>query len=341
MKIPIKLSLFVFVFLLSACGPLIPLTPEPALTPGTYEYQDFAYDIVWSQDNSMVALTTNTGLYVYDTNTYKQIFKFERNGSTVAFGKEYLAFVNWDGLFVYDLNGFQLLFQVEPKDGRMFSNLAISPDGKSLVTSEQDRLQIRSLPDGKVTSTILNENQVFVSNMAFKNNTRIILADNYLGNVQEWDLQDQKLVRTFGFPKSVIYLQASSDGKRVLVDYGSTGFELWNVDTGKIQHNYGDIVSASGFQRLSADSKYVVVWGYAVDGKNSGMSVWDLNVHIKLQEFSTTYANGDGWRCGALNSDGSVLAASNNEGYVYFYDMKSGEKTGEIFLPYKLIVEKG
>jgi hypothetical protein len=126
----IQARLYLFVFFRSACGPV---TPQ---TPGTQKYQDFAYDIVWSQDNSMVALTTETGLYVYDTNIYKEIFKFDRNGSTVAFGKKYLAFVNWDGLFVYDLNGFQLLFQEKPKGGRMFDKGAISPDDKTLVANE-------------------------------------------------------------------------------------------------------------------------------------------------------------------------------------------------------------
>jgi len=47
--------------------------------------------------------------------------------------------------------------------------------------------------------------------------------------------------------------------------------------------------------------------------------------------------NGDGWRSGALNSDGTILAASNNEGYIYFYDLKSGETIGKIYLPYKYI----
>jgi WD40 repeat protein len=119
------------------------------------------------------------------------------------------------------------------------------------------------------------------------------------------------------------------------VDYGTPGFELWNVDSGKMQHTYGDIVSASGWQRFSGDNRYVVVWGYGTNTNDSGMSVWDLSTHAQVSEFSTPLVNGDGWRCGALNSNGSVLAASNNEGYIYFYNMKSGGKVGEIFLPHK------
>jgi WD40 repeat protein len=332
-----KLSLrfFLFAFLLSACGPLTPVGVEPSPTPTINEYPDFAYSIVWSKDDSMVALTTNIATYVYDTKTFKQLFSFEQNGSTVVFGRKYMAFVNWQGLFVYDLDGFKLLLHDEPKDGRMFSTVAISPDDGLLAAGEQDRLRLWSLPEVQVVATMSVDDQVFWSNMAFKSNDRLVVTNTYYGTVRELDIPSQKSIRQFGFDKPAVYTRLSSDGKLVLVDYGLTGFQLWDVNTGKLKQNYGDIVSASGFQNLSGDNHYAVVWGYAVD-KHSGMSVWDLDVHIHVQEFTTPFLNGDGWRCGALNSDGSLLAASDNEGYVNFYKVKTGEKIGQFLLPGKL-----
>ena len=92
---------------------------------------------------------------------------------------------------------------------------------------------------------------------------------------------------------------------------------------------------ASGWTRISGDNRLAIVWGYAVDGDQSGMGVWSLAQDQRIHEFSTPFVNGDGWRSGAMNSDGTILAASNNEGYINFYDLKSGEKIGEIYLPYK------
>ncbi len=333
MKFLIKF--FLFAFALSACGPVLPITTEPTAIATTSEYQDFAYDIVWSQDASMVALTTQTGLYVYDTITYKELFSFDQNGSTAVFGENYLAFINWQGLFVYERNGFKLLFSEKTEDGRKFQSLAISPDDETLIAGEQDRLRAWSLPDGKVTMTITDEEQVFWQNIVFTSNTEIAIADTYYGHVQKWDLTTQKKVHQFEMDQPAVYLRLSQDGRLVLADYGTTGFQLWDVQTGKLKQNYGDIVSASGWQRLSADNHYAVVWGYAFNGQSSGMSVWDLDVHLHLQEFTTPFVNGDGWRCGALNSDGSILAASDNQGYVYFYDVETGQKLGEFFLPYK------
>jgi WD40 repeat protein len=128
-------------------------------------------------------------------------------------------------------------------------------------------------------------------------------------------------------------LNLSQDGKLVVVDYGDNGFETWNVDTGRLKHGYADIIGGPGWNNLSGNYQTVAVWGYGI-GEESGLSVWNLSMHKKVSEFSVPYVNGDGWRYGALNSDGTVLAASSNEGYVYFYDLKSGKKIGEIFLPY-------
>lgn len=333
-------KLVLLIFILAACGPLTPPPPESGVTPGVYEYQDFAYDIAWSQDNSMVALTTLTGLYVYDVKTYKQLFAFDMSGGSISvFGKKYLAAVDNKGLYVWGLKDFKRLFTFKNTEDAQFNGLAFSSDDNMLAAGELKKIQILSLPDGKSVADIPNES--IASDMKFKDNERLIVASGFLGNVQEWDVNSKKMLRKFEFGRAVSTLRLSQDASLVLVDYGLTGFQLWDVAAGKIRHNYGDIASATGWQRLSGNNKYVVVWGYAFDGQNSGMAVWDLDIHMHLEEFKTPFVNGDGWRCGSLNSDGSVLAAGNNAGYVYFYDPQTGREIGKFYLPYKFKIEKG
>ena len=327
--------LLLLTIFLAACGPVTPAMPQPEVS-GTYEYQDFAYDIVWSQDEALVALTTLTGLYVYDVKTYAELFAFKQDGGWGAvFGKNYLAAFNNQGVTVWELERFREVLHV---DGS-FASLAFSPDDETIALAEENKISLIELPSGKVKSTF--EVEIAVADMKFKNAERLIVANSFMDNVQEWDLVNQKSVRKFEFPRPVITLRLSSDASLVLVDYGMTGFQLWDVATGRIHHNYGDIVSASGWQRLSGDNKYAVVWGYAYDGQKSGMSVWDLDIHMKTWEFATPYVNGDGWRNGSLNSDGSILAAGDNQGYVYFYNMQDGSEIGKFYLPYKYVVQKG
>ncbi|MCE9647182.1 MAG: hypothetical protein K8S20_14390 [Chloroflexi bacterium] len=338
MKIPTQFLLFVF--FISACGPLVPLTPESALTPGTYEYQDFAYSMTFSRDDRLLAVTTLTGMYIYDVKTLQQLAAFdEPRGSTSTFGGRYLAAITANGLFAWDLKDYKLLFKLESAEPASFQSLAISPDDTLLAAAEKDRLRLWSLPEGKLLATIPGAG--FLSDVAFKNNGRLVVADASLGVIQELDIHTQKKIRETNVGTPVIQFNLSDNGQTVVVDYGSSGFELWDVNTGRLKHVYRDVVGAPGWNNLSSDARSVVVWGYGLNTNDSGLSVWDLSVHNQLFESTTPIVNGDGWRCGALNSDGSVLAASNNEGFIYFYDIVSGEKTGEIFLPYKFIVEKG
>lgn len=330
MKFLAKLSLFVW--FLSACAPG---TANPdALSPVPQEYQDFGYALTWSPDDELLAVTANTGLYVYDTNRFKQLAAFSGlSGSTVDFSSNSMAAIHGEGLYVWNLKDYSLLFQEKSTDPIQFQSISISPDGKWLVTGEQKQFRLWKLPEGEVIAKFPVEG--FVSNLAFTENNTLIVIEQYKAVIWEWDLEKQEKIRSFEIPRDVLFFTLSEDGKVMLVDYGEAGVELWNVETGEPGHYYLQMQGASGWTRLSGNNQVAVVWGYAIDGNNSGMGVWELAEDKRLHEFATSYVRGDGWRSGALNSDGSVLAASNNEGYIYFYDLTSGEKIGEIYLPYK------
>jgi len=335
MKIPAALSLFAL--LLSACGPVTPSDANILPAPVPQEVQDFSYQMVWSPDDSMIALTTNTGLYIYDTTTFRQLAAFTGfSGSTVAFASEYLIAINSRGLYVWKLKEYSLLFQEKVTDPIQFQSISISPDEKWLVTGEQEQFRLWKLPEGKVVKKFQVDG--FVSNLAFTGQDTLIVIEQYKAMIQEWDLQNQKMIRSFEIPRDVLFFTLSEDGKVMLVDYGEAGVELWNVETAEPEHYYLQMQGASGWTRLSGNHLVASVWGYAIDGYHSGMGVWDLVEDKRIHEFSTSFINGDGWRCGVLNSDGTVLAASNNEGYVYFYDLKNGKKIGEILLPYKFTI---
>lgn len=332
MKFLAKLSLFVLI--LSACAPLSSPKPESLLTFDSNDHQDSAYYLTWSPDAKLLAVTTFTGVYVYDTNTFEQMAIFaELSGSVVTFSKEYMAAINGNTIRVWGLKDYKLLFQEKENNDIQFQSVSISPDGKWLVTGEQKQFRLWNLLDGKVVETFPMDG--FVSNLAFTDHNTLIVIEQYKAETQEWDLQNSKMIRSFEIPRDVLFFTLSQDGKTMLVDYGESGVELWNVEIGQAEHYYRQMQGASGWTQLSGNNQFAAVWGYAIDGNQSGMSVWSLVEDKQLWEFSTPFVNGDGWRCGALNSDGSVLAASNNEGYIYFYDMKSGEKIGEIFIPYK------
>ena len=332
MKFSAILSLFALT--VSACVPGGAVNTDMSSSPVPQEYQDFGYSLAWSPDDELIAVTANTGLYVYNTHTFEQLAAFSGlSGSTVDFSSNYMTAINSAGMYVWDRKDYSLLLQEKSTDPIQFQSISTSPDGKWLATGEQKQFRLWKLPEGDVIANVPVDG--FVSNLAFTDRNTLIVIEQYQAVIQEWDPERQETIRSFEIPRDVLFFTLSEDGNIMFVDYGDAGVEMWNVESEQSTHYYQQMQGASGWTRLSGNNQTGVVWGYAIDGNNSGMGVWDLAKDKRIHEFSTSYVRGDGWRSGALNSDGTVLAASNNEGYIYFYDSVSGEKIGEIYLPYK------
>src|SRR5215211_7659196 len=120
--------LFLFVLFLSACGPVTPISTDVLPTSVPQEYQDFSYYLSWSPDNKLLSVTTNTGLYVYDAQTFKQLAAFSGlSGSTVAFANGYMSAIDGDAMYVWNLKDYSLLFQEKSNDPIQFQSISISP----------------------------------------------------------------------------------------------------------------------------------------------------------------------------------------------------------------------
>ncbi len=332
MKTLVPICLFIFIILsLSACGAV---TPQAIPQPQTTQIQDVAYKLAWSPDGQWLAAALgNSGLYVIDAKTHQQKTVFTGvEIYDIAFGSLLIAASNGETLHVWDLNDNRLIFEQKGTPIN-FQSFAISRDDKLLATGEQEHFRLWSLPDGALVADIPVEG--FVSNLAFTNDGSLIVIIQYKALIQTWDVKNKKLLSSFEIPRDVIFFTLGSDATITLADYGESGFELWDIVTGQPRYYYRQAAGAEGWARLSGDNRFASVWGYTIDGQNSGMSVWDLSNDSRVNEFATPYINGDGWRGSALNADGSILAASDNAGIIYFYKVASGEKIGEFSLPYK------
>ncbi len=104
--------LFLFLLIVSACSPAAQSNMAASTQPAIEERQDFGYFLAWSPDDELLSVTTNTGLYVYDTDTFEQVAAFpDLSGSTVELSDQYMAAIDQDGMVVWDRKDFHLLFQ--------------------------------------------------------------------------------------------------------------------------------------------------------------------------------------------------------------------------------------
>ncbi|HEX6033143.1 MAG TPA: hypothetical protein VFY83_01870, partial [Anaerolineales bacterium] len=67
-------------------------------------------------------------------------------------------------MFVWNVKDFSLLFSRDAGEEAHFQNVAISPDGKTLVTAEHKQIRYWSLPEGTLIAAIPSAN--FISDTA-------------------------------------------------------------------------------------------------------------------------------------------------------------------------------
>jgi WD40 repeat protein len=141
MKVPAQL--FLFMLIISACTPVAQSNVDASFAPAIEERQDFGYFLAWSPDDRLLSVTTNTGLYLYDTGTFEQVAAFPGiSGSTVDLSNEYISAINHDGMYLWDRKDFNLLFQEKASDPIQFQRIALSPDGKWLASGEQNQFRL-------------------------------------------------------------------------------------------------------------------------------------------------------------------------------------------------------
>src|SRR5688572_13754474 len=103
MSMKFSAILFLFALAVSACVPGGAVDTDMLPSPVLQEYQDFGYYLTWSPDDELIAVTANTGLYVYDSHTFRQVAAFSGlSGSTVDFSSNYMAAINSEGLYVWN-----------------------------------------------------------------------------------------------------------------------------------------------------------------------------------------------------------------------------------------------
>src|SRR5436305_1764012 len=76
----------IFAVIISSCVPIA--HQFPVVSSKQTEYQDYGHDLAWSPNDQLLSVTTNTGLYVYNTNTLEQLATITGlSGAVVTFSK--------------------------------------------------------------------------------------------------------------------------------------------------------------------------------------------------------------------------------------------------------------
>jgi Tol biopolymer transport system component len=314
------------------------VTATPAGTAVVAVPRDHARQLAWSPDGQRLLANTIAGVRVYDLASGAETALVPACCSLAAASAEYLASLadGGTGVSVHFWPEGDLVFEQRDAPAESFQSAAISPDGTLLATGERFQVRLWNLPTGELRATFQTADlsDSYVTAVGFTADSRTLVSvTQWEGRVHLWNVSTLGLRRSFRIP-TVTKFVLSPGTQRLLADYATPGFELWDVTTGARLGRHPLIIGAGGpeYTAVSPNDRRVAVWGYTTDQGNM-LAVWDLTTDTLLLEISAGPAGGYTWRSAAFSPDGSTLAVADTAGTIYFYETANWTEFGRIVVP--------
>jgi WD40 repeat protein len=197
-------------------------------------------------------------------------------------------------------------------------SLALSADGKFLVTGMEDAARLWDAASGREIRTFDRRflNKGFVVAVCLSPDARwLVTRRSHDDAVHMWELATGKLLRSFNYGgdeknRGLTAMALSDDGKRLAI-----GNQIWDTATGErvqvLPHD-GPIETLS----FSAGGKLL-----ATGGGDGVARLWDAASGKELRAFAPTL----GCSALALSGDGQRLVTAANNGVIRLWDTSTGK----------------
>ena len=232
------------------------------------------------------------------------------------------------------------------------SAMAISPDGKTVLTGASDShafsLRLWDLSTGRELRKMGGDVAVGGNSVAFSPDGRYLLAEAPCGTLRLFDIWDAKEVMTYKEKDSdsgVNLLTFSPDGRYFLAARGwDKAIDVWDVSSGKRISSFSGHKGNVGSIAISPDGRYALSADYFLEmpsdlPKNSmdtykrSLKLWVVatgklvrNLEILLSnEVGTHYTRYDLWGA-AFSADGKYAVARVTGGGIIVWDVFTGRR---------------
>jgi len=188
--------------------------------------------------------------------------------------------------------------------GLWITRLALSPDGRRLVSCGGDGLRLWDTASGKMLLLFGKECQRCYWAAAFSQDGRRLIAagDDKLACI--WDMPSGKLVQTLtGHTGAVWGAALSKDGRQAVTGGWDQKLLLWDVETGK--------------------PKWLAAGHFTAEKAPSTLRLWDLESGKEIRAYKGHQAEITGV---AFSADGKKLLSSSFDKTVRLWDAQSGQE---------------
>ena len=155
------------------------------------------------------------------------------------------------------------------KQGGNINAVAVSPDGKLLVSASNENLCVSSLPEGKLLRKI-EKVGYNLSDFAFSSDSRMLLSLGGYDSARLWSLPDCQLLGQLQAGNRVSAALFAPDGQQLLTGGGSGSLARWGLRPPRFENYLFDPVftaSKPPDKTLKAHNSRVIALAVSADGK--------------------------------------------------------------------------
>ncbi len=303
--------------------------------------------IAYSPDGTHLAVTSDTGIWMYDAHTYQERsltpLNTEERGLWLSpdwrtrVSSMYDAHNNKSTINLWDWNTGELRHTLTEQHTGQVGNLldysgsvVFSPDGqKLLIVSVSDYIdpdiKLWDVNTGELLHTFSEHTGKYFSVVFSPDGQKLLIASWYYSNepthnINLWDVNSGERLHSFTGDMGGVGAVFSPDGQTLATRPHSSGsINLWHVETGALQntlmtdaYRFDDVVfSPDGQTLVSSDS-------------DDNVLMWDVKTGTVRQRLTGNRYYYYGIQRFLLSPDGQTLAgAGYNE--VALWDLKTGE----------------
>ena len=217
---------------------------------------------------------------------------------------------------VWDANQGAELFSREL--GGIIHALSFSPDGNYLAAASEDgSIKVWDAVTGEVVSSPPRQSGMY--NIAFLADGRYATAGQD-GTTRVWDpLTGQQVLLLAGPNSTVISVDGSPDGKRIITGAYDGSLRIWEAAPGR------ELITIQGHDDIAWDVEY------SPDGKriasvsmDGTAKFWDADSGQLLMTWVKGSTPADGLTCLAFSPDGEQIATGGFDGTITLWDSRSG-----------------
>ncbi len=193
---------------------------------------------------------------------------------------------------------------------------AFSPDGHEVLIGSGDGAQVWDLQTGEQIQQFAINN-TFTFAVAFAPDGKDVITGGSDDNATLWDIKTGQQVRQFiGHTDSVLSVAFSPDGKYLVTSSFDKTARIWRVDTGQQLRVLIGHTNDIWSVAFTPDGKYVIT-----GSRDQTARMWDVQTGQLLYQF---IGHVDWVNSVSISPDGRFLATGSNDKTVKLWDIQTG-----------------